>query len=89
MDMPSSSGNGGRKTGLVVTFSHSPYNRMMARDVALIILAIITVVGLIVLLAAGRNIPGEMWGMVSAVIGSIIGSMGRYNGQDSTRHDTP
>lgn len=73
---------GERTTRISVGIEHSPYNRMMIRDMALVFLAIVTVVGVVVLIALGRTIPGELWGMAATLTGGIVGSMGRYNGFD-------
>ena len=73
-------------TAVTMKIMHSPYNRMMVRDISLIILAVIAIIGLLVIVGSGRTIPPELWGLVSTMIGAIIGSMGRYNGQDSTIH---
>lgn len=61
----------------------SPYNRMLVRDIGMITLAVISIIGVLYIVVLGRTVPGELWGTISAIIGSIIGSMGRYNGHDS------
>ena len=73
---------GEKTTRISLGIEHSPYNRMMVRDMALVVLACIVVVGVVVLIAMGRAIPGELWGMAATLTGGIVGAMGRYNGFD-------